>query len=431
MTTLIIGGGWSGLAAAVRLSQQGHRVQLFESARQLGGRARSVDWQGLEIDNGQHLMIGAYRHTLSLLEDIGADNTALFQRLPLDIQIQDPDYPPLRIAAGPGLPWPLSLAWRLWRDNGTDCLAQISRLNWLARRFKPTPDISVASWLDQAGQSRRLIRQLWEPLCLATLNTPIEMASAAVFARVLSTTFRARSDTDLLIPKLPLGATLPRLAEQYIQKQGSQIHLQSRVEKIVVDDGKVTGLVTQGGQYFPAEHIIVATPLAAARPLLDEQLTLPVSDSYPIATAYLQYPADCRLPAPIQGLSGTLCQWLFDRHELRPGLVAAVISGPGEHEKLNKAALLKQIASEIHQQWPELPPMPDKSLVIREKRATFICNVDIQRQRPNNRTEITGLWLAGDFVANPYPATLEGAVLNGEQTAIQLMEQLKCQSRTT
>jgi uncharacterized protein with NAD-binding domain and iron-sulfur cluster len=84
--------------------------------------------------------------------------------------------------------------------------------------------------------------------------------------------------------------------------------------------------------------------------------------------------------------------------------------------------LLAQVAREIRQQWPQFPAMPEDGLVIREKRATFACNVDIQRQRPNNRTEITGLWLAGDFVANPYPATLEGAVLNGEQTAMKLMD---------
>jgi len=424
MITLIIGGGWSGLAAAVRLSQRGHKVHLFESASQLGGRARSVDWHGLEVDNGQHLMIGAYRHTLSMLEDIGADNKALFHRLPLDIQILDRDYPSLRIAAGRGLPWPLSLAWRLWRDNDAACFRQISRLNLKARQFKPAQDISVRDWLNQSGQSQRLIRQLWEPLCLATLNTPINTASAAVFARVLSTTFRTRSDTDLLIPRLPLGKTLPTLAERYIVKQGGQISLQSRVEKINITQGRVQGLVTQYGQRFNADQIIVATPLTTARTMLNEHLSLPDCATFPIATAYLQYPASFRLPAPVIGMSGSLTQWLFDRRELRPGLISAVISGPGEHEALDKKSLLDRVASEIHQQWPSFPLIPDQGFVIREKRATFACNVDIQRQRPNNRTEITGLWLAGDFVANPYPATLEGAVLNGEQTAIQLMEQL-------
>lgn len=424
MSTLIIGGGWSGLAAAVRLAQKGHKIHLFESASQLGGRARSVAWQDLEVDNGQHLMIGAYRQTLSMLEDIGADNKELFRRLPLDIQIHDGDYPTLRIAAGRVLPWPLSLAWRIWRDNDTSCFQQISRLNLQARQFKPTQDISVREWLNRSGQSQRLIRQLWEPLCLATLNTPIDTASAAVFARVLSTTFRTRTDTDLLIPRLPLGKTLPTLAERYILKRGGQINLQSRVEKIHIVQGRVQGLVTQHGERFNAEQIIVATPLATARALLSEHLKLPDCASFPIATVYLQYPASLRLSAPIIGMSGSLTQWLFDRWELRPGLIAAVISGPGTHETLDKKTLLARVASEIHQHWPTFPGMPDEGFVIREKRATFACNVDIQRQRPNNRTEITGLWLAGDFVANPYPATLEGAVLNGEQTAMQLMKQL-------
>lgn len=130
------------------------------------------------------------------------------------------------------------------------------------------------------------------------------------------------------------------------------------------------------------------------------------------------------MPVALAGLSGYLGQWVFDRHELSPGLITVVISGPGIHEHRDNADLISHIASEIHQCWPDVPEVPDKGLVIREKRATFSCTVDIQRQRPNNRTEITGLWLAGDFVANAYPATLEGAVLNGEQAASRLMKRV-------
>lgn len=421
MNTIIVGGGWSGLAAAVRLSQQGQQVHLLESAKQLGGRARTVDWQGLQVDNGQHLLIGAYRHTLSMLAEISADETSLFSRLPLDISILDPAYPDLRLAAGTGLPWPLSLVWRLWRDNGFAILKQVLKLTLQARRFVPEADISVNDWLKANKQPPRLIRQLWEPLCLATLNTPIDSASAAVFARVLSDTFRRRDDTDLLIPKLPLGQVFPEAAAACIRRRGGQISLQTRVKQLRIDNNQVSGVITDKGEKLDADRVIVATPAPVSRQLLTPHISLPLFNSYPIATVYLQYPAETRLPGPITGLSGTSAQWLFDRADLRPGLVAVVISGPGNHEKMDKKALAERVSAEIRQLLPAWPSRAIDSLVIREKKATFACTVDIQQQRPNNRTEITGLWLAGDFVANPYPATLEGAIINGEQTAKQLM----------
>lgn len=423
MTTVIIGGGWSGLAAAVRLSQQGRQVHLLESARQLGGRARSVDWQGLEVDNGQHLLIGAYRRTLAMLAEIDQSPDSLFDRVPLSLTIHDANYPSLQLNAGRLLPWPLSLVWRVFRDNGWQVFRQVATLAMQARRFNPHQDISVQQWLEQHRQSERLIRQLWQPLCLATLNTPIDTASAAVFARVLDDTFRRRSDSDLLIPRRPLGQVFPESAARYIRRQGGQISLQTRARELRVEAGRVRGLVTATHDFIEADEIILATPAAISRQLLAKHLSLLEPDNHAIATVYLQYSASLPLSAPIIGLSGTIAQWLFDRSDLKPGLVSVVISGPGDHEKLEKAALLDVIKAEIA---PYLPPdtgAPIDALVIREKKATFACTVDIQQQRPNNRTEITGLWLAGDFVANPYPATLEGAVINGERTATQLIAQ--------
>lgn len=424
MSILVIGGGWSGLAAAVRLSQQGQAVHLLESAKQLGGRARSVSWQDLQIDNGQHLLIGAYQRTLALLEDIGAKEAELFERQALDIMIHDPRYPPLHIAAGRSLPWPLSLAWRLLRDNNFNTLRQVLRLNLQARRFSAQADSDVESWLKQAGQSSRLISQLWEPLCLAMLNTPISTASAKLFANALNETFAQRAYSDLLIPRKPLGEVLPVYAARFLHRQGSQLSLQSRVSQLIIEAGKIKGVRLSNGRLIEADQVILATQPTVTRQLLTGHVALPVVHSYPITTVYLQYPSDYRLPSAMMGLSGTLSQWLFDRSDLRPGLMAVVISGPGEHQNMDKAALSLAVAREVNQLVPVLPAAADKSMVIREKRATFACNVDIQAQRPNNRTEITGLWLAGDFVANPYPATLEGAVFNGEQTAIQLMEHL-------
>ena len=423
MKVVVVGGGWSGLAAAVKLSENGHHVHLIESAKYLGGRARSVDWQGLEIDNGQHLLIGAYKHTRQLLNVVGVDERDVFNHQALNIQILDTTHPPLTLAAGSGL-WPVSLLWRLFRDNDMPTLWQIIMLSIRARVFPTERDRPLAAWLEECGQSNRLIRQLWEPLCLATLNTPIDEASAAVFARVINDTFRSRADTDLLIPLKPLGQVFPSFAADYIQAQGGQVSLQQRVTNICISNQQATAAVLSDGTRIAADHIILATPLDITRQLITPHLTLPHFDTYPIATVFLRYAERPEFPYPMLGLSGTLSQWIFDRSDVDPGLVTVVISGPGPHERFDKHNLCVQIAREVMELVPFIDTMPIQSWVIREKKATFSCGVDIQSHRPKNRTEITSLWLAGDYVSNDYPATLEGAILNGVETANLLMDEI-------
>ena len=128
MAIVIIGGGWSGLAAAVTLTQQGHTVQLIESAKQLGGRARNVQWQGQTVDNGQHLMIGAYDRMLAMMSHIGIDEKAVFNRFPMDIELLHKAYSPLVLSAKSRLPWPLSLAWNLFLPD--DIKNATSSLCW-------------------------------------------------------------------------------------------------------------------------------------------------------------------------------------------------------------------------------------------------------------------------------------------------------------
>ncbi|NQZ53862.1 MAG: FAD-dependent oxidoreductase [Piscirickettsiaceae bacterium] len=421
-TTLIIGGGWSGLAAAITLIQQGHKVHLIESAKQLGGRARNVGWQGQTIDNGQHLMIGAYDHMLAIMRSIGINPTEAFHRQSIDITIYDTDYPPLNLSAKGKLPWPLSLAWNLIRSAGFSGLLQVSRLQANIPKVLSGNDITVSDWLLKTRQSDRLIKQLWEPLCLATLNTPIDHASAHTLAKVLQDSLgQHKSAADLLIPQQALGDLFPNVAAEYIKRHGGQISLQTRVQGLIVQQGKVTGINIQDGKIITADSIIIATNPSQSAKLLKSHITIDKPIEYPICTVYLQYPIDIRLPAPMLGMSGTVSQWLFDRSEQSPGLIAVVISAPGKHEKLSSNELIQQVCKEIRQVLPDLPATVEKGFVIREKRATFACTVNIENQRPKCETTIKGLWLAGDFVANSYPSTLEGAIRNGKNAAQQLL----------
>ncbi len=422
MTTLIIGGGWSGLAAAITLTQQGHAVHLIESAKQLGGRARNVQWQDQTLDNGQHLMIGAYDRMLAIMQLIGIDNNEVFHRYPIDISILDSEFSPLHLSTSGWLPWPLSLSWNLTKSAGVTGLIHVARLQTSIPRVLSTPDITVQEWLGNTKQSPRLIKQLWEPMCLATLNTPIDHASAHLLAKVLQDSLgKSKSDADLLIPKYPLGDLFPQKATDYIEQNGGKISLRTRADTLIVQDNKVQGVMTQGGQTITADQLIVALSPSQTSDLLAPLIKLNKPTEYPICTVYLQYSSDTRLPSAMLGLSGTISQWIFDRSEQTAGLMAVVISGPGKHETLDKKQLVEKVCQEIHQLLPAMPATVEHSFVIREKRATFACTVNVEQSRPQCKTAVEGLYLAGDFVANAYPATLEGAVRNGESCAKQLL----------
>lgn len=420
MTTLIIGGGWSGLAAAITLCQQGKPVHLIESAKQLGGRARNVQWQEKTVDNGQHLMIGAYNRLLTMMTLIGIDNELVFNRYPIDLTILDTEYPSLNLSAKGVLPWPLSLAWSLVKSAGVKGLLDVSRLQSSIPKLLLSSDISVSDWLAQTKQSDRFIKQLWEPMCLATLNTPIDHASAHLLAKVLQDSLgKSESEADLLIPKLPLGDLFPKMAAQYIEQHGGKISLQTRAKKVVVQQNKMQSVITQNGQTLSASDVIVALSPSQTSELLSSVVKLDKPQEYPICTVYLQYSADTRLPSAMFGLSGTISQWVFDRSEQTPGLMAVVISGPGQYEALSKEQLVAKVSQELHQLLPHFPQAAEQSFVIREKRATFACTVDIEQSRSQAKTDVEGLYLAGDFVANSYPATLEGAIRNGENAALR------------
>ncbi|OUR71761.1 hypothetical protein A9Q78_08960 [Methylophaga sp. 41_12_T18] len=418
MTTIVIGGGWSGLAAAIKLCQRGETVHLFESAKQLGGRARNVQWQDKTVDNGQHLMIGAYTEMLALMASIDIDATQVLDRQTIDISIIDDVFPALQLSATNALPWPLSLAWSLLKSTGISGLLHIKKLQSSIVKLRKAEDISVTKWLANTQQPERLIKQLWEPLCLATLNTPIAEASAHLLAQVIDDSLgKGKKSADLLIPKLALGDVFPATAAKFLTSNGAQIYLQTRVSELVVADNKINGVTTQDGQSFLADNVIIATAPHHCASLVANYAAITLPQSHPIITVYLQYPEQCRLPSAMQGMTGSISQWIFDRSQQHPGLMAVVISGPGKHQKMTNNELINHVRVEVSQYFYSLPEQPQTSLVIREKRAGFAATVGIEKNRPSVKTKIDGLWLAGDYCANGYPATLEGAIINGTSCA--------------
>lgn len=422
---VVVGGGWAGLSAAVELSHRGVPVTLLESAKQLGGRARCVRFGESRVDNGQHIMIGAYSAMLDLLKRLKLDQNQLVERQSLLLKLLSPTESPLEMRA-PNLPAPLHLLGALLTAKGVSIGDKLKTVLFMARlnsrHFTLKKEQSVRDWL--AAQPRRVVHGLWEPLCIATLNTPPENASARLFIRVLKEAFSGqRSNSDLLLPRTDLGTTIPEPAAHYIERHNGQVQLSRRVNELIIGQGRILGVAIDE-QMIPASHVILATPHTATAQLLqaheglnetaNQLVQIPTE---PICTIYLRYPEQTRLELPMIGLLDSVGQWVIDRRNCgQPGLLSVVISANGPHMDLSNCELADHVTAELKHHYPELPE-PLESLVIREKRATFASNVGINAYRPANRTTVEGLWLAGDYTDTGLPATLEGAIRSGLQCA--------------
>ncbi|GGP17515.1 hydroxysqualene dehydroxylase HpnE [Silvimonas iriomotensis] len=423
----VIGGGYAGMAAAVAAARQGARVSVFEAGPVLGGRARRISIDGRRLDNGQHLLIGAYSALLDLMQQVGVDLDDAFLRTPLNLKVQ-PDFH-LRC---PRLPAPLHLLGGLIAVRGLSwsaraALIRLMLLSQLAG-WKLKSDLTVSAWLAQHGQPDDLVARFWQPLTVAALNTPIETASAQILLNVLRDSLGGgRAASDLLFPRIDFSALFPEPAGEYICAHGGKVETGVSVTQLRQD----AGLWQVNDRTERFDGVIVALPPHRLDMLNDEngQPLLPNVlaqieqwEFQPIVTLYYQYPAETTLPQPMLGCSGGLCQWVFDRGQTHgeAGLIAVVLSAKGVHSSWPQAELAGRVAQELSATfgWGE----PISHRVISEKRATFACTPDMAR--PGNATLFPSLWLAGDYTALDYPATLEGAVRSGLQATDGLLAAL-------
>jgi hydroxysqualene dehydroxylase len=414
----IVGGGWAGIACAVELADHGLPVTLFESARQLGGRARRVDWDGLAIDNGQHLMIGAYRETLRLMTRLGTANT--LERRPLQLRM-----PGLRLSLPPW-PKPLHLGIGLLVARGLSARDKLAAARFMrhlqATHFALPNDMPVNELLARHSQPANLIDKLWAPLCLAALNTPLAMASARVFCNVLRDSLAGeRADSDLLFNRADLGRLLADAATALLLQRQCEIHVASKVDSL----SRVAGGFHLHGPECLAERVVLAPHPVRLPAMLDKLQELagiaePLSRYtwQPIHTLWLRFASPIRFPFPMIGLGDSLAPWAFERNDIAPGVVALVTSADGPHLRLTAERLRDDYLNLLAGQLGALPKLLGWKAII-EKRATYSCVVD--QHRPDNRTPLPGLYLAGDFTAGDYPATLEGAVRSGVECARHLI----------
>lgn len=456
MKTAVIGGGWAGMAAAATLCQHGLPVHVYEAAPQAGGRARTVVWPNAAVsartvnaaaplitDNGQHLLLGAYQHTLELMQSLGLDTTTLFYRSPLTIEQADGSF---RLAARRA-PAPWHLAYGLLTAHGISwperwaLTRQLSRVQKIIRQSVVGPrERTVLQWLKQGKQSDHLIRTFWAPLCVAAMNTAPAEADTLLFCRVLTDSLQGSSEaSDLLIPTVPLGELWCTTVTDKLRTEPHRFLPGQAVQRLEPTDQNQIVVHTQS-MYDTYDHVIIATPPRATLKLLSTlpdqkplgllKQQLAMFEYRPIATLtlLLEQPWKAHVPMlmlrehPEQQQFG---QWLFN-HAIYDGhpRLSVVISDAEQAAHIAPDELARGVITQIAEQTQRfantLPAIADYKLII-EKRATFAALPGLKR--PGTHTPYPCVWLAGDWTDTGYPAVLEGAVRSGQQAAHAVIAQ--------
>ena len=437
----VVGGGWAGCAAALTLAQNGCRVALYEAAPILGGRARGVSRDGLPLDNGQHLLLGAYTETLPLLALAHASSAPPISRSRLQIAPLSATQTNAVHLVARDFPPPFGLLCGLLAARGITFSERIATIGglvrWKRRDWRCAPEVTVAQLLSELPA--RVGQTLWEPLCLAALNTPTTRASGQVFLNVMRAAFDTSPDgADVVLPRENLSALFPDAAARRLVARGHAVHLRTKATVQSAGTQGVTLRVGDATVAAPAAIVAVGPhqllhaldgSLLAGTPEIVHALDSVTRLEYEsITTVYLGYTGAVAIGAGLVRLDDAPGQWVFDRGDIlahaSPGavsistLLAVVISANGPHDHRPRDDLAHDCDTQLRRLRPGLPPSV-WSHVIAERRATYACTP--QAVRPASGAIAPNLYLAGDFTDSEFPATLEAAVRSGRRAAHALV----------
>jgi hydroxysqualene dehydroxylase len=429
---VVVGGGLAGVRAGLSLADSGAQVTLLERRLRLGGLTWSFQRNGLSFDNGQHVFLRCCTAYLGFLDRIGARG-AVYLQPRLDIPVLSPEGTRASIKRS-SLRSPLHLASALARYRHLT-LEQRLRLAWPAfalSRLNPEDPwldtVTFGSWLKRHGQSDVAIDRLWNLITLPTLNVQASEASLALAVKVFRTGLLDQADAgDVGWATVPLTELHGEYAARALDEAGVETLYGARVQHVVEHGDGGFEVVTEERRHR-ADAVVVTTPPEITQRILPEGVLRPDLDlgQSPIVNVHLvldRQVTDLALAAVVN----SPIQFFFDR-TLSSGLqsgqcLSISLSAADEYISQSSSQLVRTFFAALQALLPiaRTARLVD-GVVTRERAATFRGIPGTAARRPPARTAVPGLFLAGAWCDTGWPATMEGAVLSGENAARAVVE---------
>lgn len=446
---VVIGGGLAGLAAAVWLAEAGKQVTLLERRGRLGGRTHAMKAEAVDDlpDNGQHVIASGYDHLFRYLSTIG---TRQYVAFPHQATLRWPDGRSVTMRTkGIGLLHTLSGAHPdanlLERARAT---VATLRLGWQClHQPADLPDLTTEQWFERVGMPAKAREALWDWLALGVAAEPVRQESAKVLADVMATGIRIGMKqgrpATIGYPTTDLDTLYITGAQRFFERHGVQVRHRAVARRIHIADGRVTGVALADGTVLPADAVVCAVPNSNIGGLLDE---LPehaelyaAADKLgytPIVSTNLYLDRPLGTTAEFEALIGGtgVIDEVFDRQRMtgrstaKAWLYCLTTSGAYEQiHKSNEEIVAEQLAL-LRRYYPAAAAAKVvQAQVVRMPKATFSQVVGTHGLRPDQRTSIPTLVLAGDWTATDWSATMESAVQSAAR-AVDLLLELPSQS---
>ena len=416
---LVIGGGLAGLCSAAYLSKNNFKVKLLESSPKLGGRTYSfLDKDNSTIlDNGQHILLGCYSETLDFLSLIGGLKYFDIQKS-LNINFVKAGYKIFKLKSLPFF-YPFNLLVAVLNYKAINLSERLRLIKVFFKlpfySDKQLSSMNIRKWLEKENQSNSVQNAFWKILAVGALNTSLEKASAKVFVDILRQIFLSgKSSSAIILPKFGLTESFCNDAGDFIKKNGGDIFLSETVSNLIINRDRVTEVHTSSGVYSDFNFIVSAIPPFALSRILDErnQFSIPKFTYSTILNIHL-WLKDNSFPKGFFGLINSPLHWVFNKGSH----LNIVISDAEELASKSDAELLEICKIEMQKYFLLDPQKISNYKIIKEKRATFIPSNDILDKRPQQKSKIKNLVLAGDWVDTGLPSTIESAVKSGRVAA--------------
>lgn len=433
---IVIGAGIAGISTAINLAKKGCRVKVLEQNTKQGGRMISFQDKttGEIIDNGQHLMTGAYSNFLEIVKELGTSDLLIMQKsLKIDFYDANEQNSSLNCSMLPGK---VGILLGLLRMKNLTLKSKINIAKLfikIQKSYIVTNNLTVKKFLENENQTRNSIRNFWEPLTLASINTSVDSAAAILFVTVLRTAFFSGKDNSKLIfPVEPLSSIVEPFPK-WLHENGCEIIFNEKIISLDFKNNLLSAVLTKRQKYY-AESFVFAIPPERMYGLLpkdyqnlDEFKILNKIRYSPIISVYLWL--DTAFPdISFASMLGTKSQWVFNRMKICKGMdwksddykarITITISNANKLMSQTSKDIVNLCLREIKTLFPEMKSSRVlHSNIVKNRNATLLQTPKSQQFLPETKTPIKNIFLAGDHIRTGLPATLEGATLSGKIAA--------------